>query len=182
MVGNHTGEGEVGVSRGKGTEHIEVDGRPKRGVEIASQGTDTIRAEIHGKAVRLPVVADPDRGGARRCPCEPCGLKSAVGPLHGDAALAIDRTPYGALQDVNHAESVVVVAVVRPLVPRRAPREGRRAPAHAHPGRPTGTNQAPPRSSKSGRNPPDADKMAQKALPDVRPAHARATCHLARSR
>ena len=39
MVGNHTGEGEVGVSRGKGTEHIEVDGRPKRGVEIASQGT-----------------------------------------------------------------------------------------------------------------------------------------------
>ena len=36
MVGNHTGEGEVGVSRGKGTEHIEVDGRPKRGVEIAS--------------------------------------------------------------------------------------------------------------------------------------------------
>ena len=89
MVGNHTGEGEVGVSRGKGTEHIEVDGRPKRGVEIASQGTDTIRAEIHGKAVRLPVVADPDRGGARRCPCEPCGLKSAVGPLHGDAALAI---------------------------------------------------------------------------------------------
>ena len=31
MVGNHTGEGEVGVSRGKGTEHIEVDGRPKKG-------------------------------------------------------------------------------------------------------------------------------------------------------
>ena len=29
MVGNHTGEGEVGVSRGKGTEHIEVTGDQK---------------------------------------------------------------------------------------------------------------------------------------------------------